>query len=134
MRTDLAGAWNTALPAGAFEPRNKDLCWNKTDAPTLPTTWHNANQQCPAPWRLPNLAELKGLYDAMGQGGVSRIDFSLLTSPNSNPGGATSLHSGTYWSSTQNGTGMVYYLYNVNGNRGVTSGSQVNYTRCVREL
>jgi uncharacterized protein (TIGR02145 family) len=113
------------------------------------TTWLSANDPCPDGWRVPTWPEYNALLTAAttktwgASGGINGVTY---TSPNGTlffpAGGHRDGSSSTdrttrgfYWTSTQNGTTQVYFLYFDSPNPGgttYTSRFNAFTIRCVR--
>jgi hypothetical protein len=99
------------------------------------TDWPNAVQACNgakddfSDWYLPNLRELRALYNALGGSGSSATgsasDFGT---------GGAAMQFSLYWSSTEDSSDNAYYFDFDNGNR-LNYGKTTNlYVRCVRRM
>ncbi len=134
---DMPGTFaETPESAGMFYQWNSKKAWNTTDSSvigwddTKPTgdVWGKINDPCPAGWRVPNLEEIKSLFDTVevndewtSQNGISGRKFINITedkfiflpavgfreSVGSGMLNYTNLY-GFYWSSTRN---IIYDTY-----------------------
>jgi hypothetical protein len=83
--------------------------------------WTTAMNACPSGWRLPNIRELRFIYETWGTTGA--------------PAGITQMTSSIYWSSTEENENYSKIVWFNAGN--VNSSPKTNdtlYVRCVRNL
>jgi hypothetical protein len=119
----------------AFSSADKDLCVYKADGNSgNQATWPNAVSACNGTvdgfddWYLPNLRELRALYNALGGNGSS------TTGSSSDFAGGSAMRSNHYWSSTEY---SATYAYTFNFNRGPRyyyNKANYYYVRCVRRM
>jgi hypothetical protein len=119
----------------AFTPANKHLCVYKMEGSKNGTeNWVTAVTACSgtfdsyADWYLPNLRELRALYNALGGSGSS------VTSPATVFGNDGAAMNGNYWSSTEHKASEAHTFNFSNGYRSYSTKSNKNYVRCVRRM
>ncbi|MDR2621841.1 MAG: DUF1566 domain-containing protein [Dysgonamonadaceae bacterium] len=120
----------------AFTSANKDLCVYKVDGNSGNiTNWATAVSACngqidgKSDWYLPNLRELRALYNSLGGRGSSATG----TAATFGDGGAAMLSS-YYWSSTEHSDNRANYFYFGDGHR-YNHIKKTNLSmRCVRRM
>jgi hypothetical protein len=96
------------LASRTVKDRETGLAWSETEQPGGPFTWAEAKSQCPAPWRLPTVQELRTLVDLTQAAGPT-IDTSVFHGQTS--GSAPSAEG--FWSSTPYLLGASDYVFYV---------------------
>ncbi|MDR0681913.1 MAG: DUF1566 domain-containing protein [Dysgonamonadaceae bacterium] len=124
----------------AFISTGKDLCVYKTDANIDSynyAAWPNAVSACSEmsdgadDWYLPNLRELRALYDALGGNGNSDTG----TGSSDDFAGDSPMRSNEYWSSTEySENSYAYYFTFSTGSRYYYYKTGNLYVRCVRRM
>jgi hypothetical protein len=119
----------------AFTAANKDLCVYKADGNSgNQPMWPKAVQACNGTvdgfddWYLPNLRELRALYDALGGNGGS------TTGSSSDFAGGSAMRSLYYWSSTEGSANYAYGFSFGSGTRYYDYKASYSYVRCVRRM
>jgi hypothetical protein len=124
----------------AFTSAGKDLCVYKTDGNSSggsqQATWPNAVRACGtfdgiSGWYLPNIRELRALYDALGGDGNSGTG---LGSAEDDFAGGFAMQSNYYWSSTERAINIAHHFGFISGYRSANLKSTFYYVRCVRRM
>jgi uncharacterized protein DUF1566 len=115
---------------GAVRDVETGLTWSQTEQAGGPWSWADAQSQCPAPWRVPTVQELRTLVD-LTQKTAPTIDTSVFYGPT--PGSAPS--SGWSWTSTRyllEARGYAFYVSFGNGGVDANDPTQPGSVRCVQ--
>jgi hypothetical protein len=119
----------------AFTAANKDLCVYKADGNSgSATMWPNAVSACNGTfdgfddWYLPNIRELRALYNALGGNGSS------ATGSSSDFAGGSAMRSLLYWSSAEYSANNAYRFNFGSGARYYYDKALYFYVRCVRRM
>jgi hypothetical protein len=97
---------------------NGNLCVAPTDLVDR-IAWSTDNP-CPDGFRVPNIRELKNIYDLWGTG--------------LQPAGVTAMVSGGYWSSTENSGTIAWFVYFGSGYTNYDYKTSAYSVRCVRSM
>jgi hypothetical protein len=118
------------VAGGTVKDNETGLTWSQTEQPGGPWTWVDAQNQCPAPWRVPTVQELRTLCD-LTQTTAPTIDTSVFYGPT--PGSAPK--AGGFWTSTRyllEADGYTFYVDFDNGGVDANDPTQPRGVRCVQ--
>lgn len=125
-----APAGRYTVADGAVKDGETGLTWSQTEQPGGPWDWVDAQSQCPAPWRVPTVQELRTLSD-LTQKAAPTIDTSVFYGPTA--GSAPS--GGWFWTSTRyllEADGYTFYVDFDNGGVDANDPTQPGGVRCVQ--
>lgn len=130
----LAGA---DAPAGRYAVANglvtdteTGLVWSQTEQTGGPWSWVDAQTQCTAPWRIPNVQELRTLSD-LTQTTAPTIDRSAFYGPTA----GSAPNAGLFWTSTVyllEAKGYSFYVDFDNGSVDANDPTSLGGVRCVQ--
>jgi Protein of unknown function (DUF1566) len=125
-----APAGRYTISNGTVMDTETGLIWSQTEQPGGPWDWVDAQSQCAAPWRIPNVQELRTISD-LTQTTAPAIDTSVFYGP----AAGTPPSAGWFWTSTVYLLEARGYSFYVNFNNGAVDANdptQPGGVRCVQ--
>jgi Protein of unknown function (DUF1566) len=116
---------------GTVTDNETGLVWSQTEQPGGPWAWVDAQNQCPAPWRVPTVQELRSIVD-LTQTTAPTIDPSAFYGPT----GGSAPNAGGFWTSSpyllEASLGYAYYVDFDNGGIDANVPTTPRGVRCVQ--